>query len=212
MLRKAQFLALIPILFGSLSFAHPVSFKGGYSFMAFNQSDMFDWQLLYTFHPKHALGVDFIRDTMEPQERYFLIPRLSWLVHRWNEFDSQANIYVYGGVGIARKGDRTELAAEGAIEADYETRKIYFSGKATAVAARNFDTLAIYQLRAGFAPYVGEANDLHAWLIGQLQYLPFAPEESLRIGPVLRTFYKNVLWELGVTTKGSWNFNFMVHW
>lgn len=212
MLRKAHFFALMFTLWAPFSFGHPVSFKGGYSFMAFNQSDMYDWQLLYTFEPKLAVGVDFIRDTMEPQERYFLIPRLSWLVQRWNEFDSQANIYVYGGLGLARKGDRSETAAEGAIEADYETRKVYFSGKATAVAARNFDTLAVYQARAGFAPYVGEANDLHAWLIGQLQYLPFAPEQSVRFGPVLRMFYKNVLWELGVTTKGSWNFNFMVHW
>lgn len=209
---KAKVFALMMLLWAPLSVAHPVSFKGGFSFMAFNQSDMFDWQLLYTFQPKLSVGVDFIRDTMEPQERYFLIPRLSWLVHRWNEFDSQANIYVYGGAGLARKGDRSEVAVEGAIEADYETRKVYFSGKATAVAARSFDTLAIYQARAGFAPYVGEANDVHAWLIGQVQYLPFAPEQSVRIGPVLRMFYKNVLWELGMTTKGSWNFNFMVHW
>lgn len=212
MLGKAQIFALLTLLWAPLSFAHPVSFKGGFSFMAFNQPDMYDWQLLYTFEPKLSVGVDFIRDTMEPQERYFLIPRLSWLVHRWNEFDSQANIYVYGGVGLARKGDRSEVAAEGAIEADYETRKVYFSGKATAIAARNFETLAIYQARAGFAPYVGEANELHSWLIAQVQYLPFAPEQSVRFGPVLRMFYRNVLWELGVTTKGNWNFNFMVHW
>jgi len=180
--------------------------------MAFNQADMLDWQLLYTFHPKLSLGVDFIRDTMEPQERNFLIPRVSWLVRRWNETDSQANIYVYGGVGVAHKGDLTAPAVEGGVEMDYETRSLYFSGKAQIIAARNFNTLAVYQLRAGFAPYVGEANELHSWIIAQAQYLPYAPENSLRVGPVLRMFYKNVLWELGVSTKGNWNFNFMVHW
>ncbi|MBY0371951.1 hypothetical protein K2X33_14795 [bacterium] len=180
--------------------------------MAFNQTDMYDWQVLYTFEPKLSVGADFIRDTMEPQERYFLIPRLSWLVKRWNETESQANIYVYGGLGAARKGDLTELAVEGAVEADYETRAVYFSGKAQIVAARNFNTLAIYQARAGFAPYLGESGELHSWLVGQVQYFPFAPDQSLRVGPVLRMFYRNVLWEFGVSTHGSWNFNFMAHW
>lgn len=212
MLRKAQLLALAMLLYISPSFGHPVSFKGGYSFMAFNQADMLDWQLLYTFHPKLAVGVDFFRDTMEPRERYFLIPRMSWLVQRWNELDSQANIYVYGGAGLARKADVSAPAVEAGVEVDYETRKIYLSAKATTVAARGFDTLSIYQFRTGFAPYVGEANDLHAWLIAQVQYLPFANQESLRVGPVLRMFHKNVLWELGMTARGSWNFNFMVHW
>lgn len=212
MLRKAQLLAFGFLLSMSPAFGHPVTFKGGTSFMAFNQADMLDWQLIYTFHPKLAVGVDFIRDTMETQERFFLIPRVSWLIQRWNELDSQANIYVFGGAGLARKEGYSAPAVEAAIEADYETRKIYFSGKATTVAARGFDTLSIYQLRTGFAPYVGEAGDLHAWLIAQIQYLPSAKQESLRVGPVLRLFHKNILWELGVTARGSWNFNFMVHW
>ena len=117
-----------------------------------------------------------------------------------------------GGVGAATKTSFTDLAAEGAIEADYETRQIYVSGKANAVVAKNFDTLAVYQLRAGFAPYVGDFEALHSWLIGQIQYLPFSREEPFRVGPVLRLFYRNVLWELGVTTRSTWNFNFMIHW
>ena len=212
MLKRTQLFISCIIIGAPLSLAHPVSFEDGWSFMAFNQSDMYDWQLLYTFKPNLSLGVDFIRDNMELQERYFLIPRLSWLVKRWNETESQANIYVYGGVGAARKGSFSNPAIEGAIEADYETRAVYFSSKAQIVAAQDFNTLATYQLRAGFAPYLGESGELHSWLIGQVQYLPFAAEQSLRVGPVLRMFYKNVLWEFGVSTKGSWNFNFMVHW
>lgn len=180
--------------------------------MAFNQADMLDWQLLYSFERNFSFGLDFYRDTMEGPDRYFLIPRLSWLVNRWNGDGYQANIYVFGGVGAARKNSITEPAIEGALEADYETRQIYFSGKATAVAAKNFDTLAVYQLRAGFAPYQGGFEELHSWLIGQAQYLPYARENRWRVGPVLRLFYKSVLWEVGVTTQGNWNFNFMVHW
>jgi hypothetical protein len=208
---KRIWIALLPLALSSAAQGHPVAYKGAWSFMAFNQADMLVWQLLYSFERQFSLGVDFYRDTMEGPERYFLIPRLSWLVKRWNGTDSQANVYVYGGVGAARKGNATQLAAEGAIEADYETRQIYVSGKASVVGAETFKTLAVYQLRAGFAPYLGDFEGLNSWLILQAQYLPNAPQDTLRIGPLLRLFYKNVLWETGVTTRGMWNFNFMVH-
>lgn len=212
MRKKAQLLVLVWLGLVPVTIGHPVSFKGGWSFMAFHQSDMIDWQLLYTIEPKVSLGVDFIRDTMDSQERFFLIPRVSWLVHRWNQTESQANLYFYGGIGVARMEKLSEPAVQAAIEGDYETRALYLSGRVAAVTARRFNTLALYQLRAGFAPYLGEADELHTWLIGQLQYLPFAPEEAVRFGPVLRLFYKNVLWETGVSTQGNLNFNFMVHW
>jgi hypothetical protein len=203
---------MVLTFFPSRGFSHPVAFKGAWSFMAFNQPDMLDWQLVYSFERKFSLGVDFFRDTMEGPDRYFLIPRLAWLVNRWNGDGYQANIYVYGGVGIANKQSQTDFAAEGSIETDYETRKFYISGKATVVASKISDTLAIYQFRTGFAPYEGDFEALHSWLIAQVQYLPFAKEEQLRVGPVLRLFYRNVLWELGVTTRATWNFNFMAHW
>lgn len=179
--------------------------------MTFNQSDMQDWQLLYSFERNFSLGVNYLHDTMEGPDRYFLIPRLSWLVNRWNGKDYQANIYVYGGLGLGRKSGENALAGEAGIEADYETRKIYVSGKASVVAAKGFETLAMYQVRAGLAPYEGAFDDIQTWLIGQAQYLPFAREEKVRVGPVLRIFYRNVLGEMGVSTQGAWNFNFMVH-
>ena len=203
---------LLGLILGTQVWAHPVAYKGAFSFMALNQKDMLDWQLLYSFERNLSFGLDFIHDTMEGPDRYFLIPRLSWLVHRWNEKDSQANIYVYGGAGVGKMDLGYRTAAEGALEADYETREIYFSGKATVVAAKDFKTLDVYQLRAGFAPYVGEFDSLHSWLIGQVQYVPSSNDEQWRVGPVVRLFYRNVLTELGVSAKGSWNINFMVHW
>lgn len=180
--------------------------------MAFNQPDMLDWQLLYSFERRFSVGADFIRDTMEGTERFFLIPRVSWLVNRWNGEDYQANIYVYAGVGAGRKEGRNELAGEAAIETDYETRKLYFSAKATTVAAKGFDPLVSYQLRAGLAPYEGGFDEIQSWLIAQAQYFPLSHEEPIRIGPVLRVFYRNVLGEVGVSAHGTWNLNFMVHW
>jgi len=203
------------IVFGWLASgaaAHPVSFQGGWSFMGFNQPDMQDWQLLYTFHRRFSLGVDYFHDRMTGRDRDIGIPRLSWLVQRWNGADYQANIYVYGGVGGARVDGTNRLAAEGSLETDYETRKVYGSAKATIVGVRDSETLAVYQLRAGFAPYVGAFDDLHSWLIAQVQYYPFSRDEMWRVGPVVRLFYRNVLTEMGVSARGTWSLNFMVHW
>ena len=212
MWRKVHKLMVLALIGTAPAFAHPVAYKGAWSFMAFNQKDMLDWQVLYSFERNLSLGVDFIHDTMEGEERYFLIPRISWLVHRWNEKDSQANIYVYGGAGVGKKDLDYRMAGEGAIEADWETRKYYISGKATVVAAKDFKTLDVYQLRAGFAPYVGEFDHLHSWLIAQVQYIPSSTEESVRVGPVMRFFYRSALWEVGVSARGNWTLNFMVHW
>jgi hypothetical protein len=202
---------LAAVTLGGPALAHPVAFKGAASFMAFNQPDMQDWQLLYSFERQFSLGVDFIRDTMSGPERFFLIPRLSWLVNRWNGPDYQANIYVYGGAGSARVNGSFELAGEAALEADYETRETYLSAKASTAFGQHLTPLTVYQARAGFAPYLASFDGLHSWLILQAQYFPGTTNERLRIGPVLRFFYRNVLWELGVSARGTGSFNFMVH-
>lgn len=204
-------LAVILLLWGGPLVAHPVAYKGAWSFTAFNQPNMQNWQLLYSAGRNVSFGVDYFHDTMEGPDRYFLIPRVSWLVNRWNGKDYQANIYFYGGIGLAKKNGLNAIAGEAAIEADYETRKVYFSGKASVVAAKGFDALAVYQLRAGFAPYEGGYDEIQTWLIAQAQYLPLAKNEQVRVGPVLRVFYRNVLTEMGVSAQGTWNFNFMVH-
>ncbi len=199
------------LLLGQAAFSHPVAFKGAWSFMAFNQPDMLDWQVLYSFERNFSLGVDFVREEMSGRERYFLIPRISWLVQRWNGKEYQANIYVYGGVGGTTRDSRTKLAGEGSLEADYETRKYYVSGKSTWMGASEQESLVSYQLRAGFAPYLADFDGIHSWLIAQVQYYPNASTENLRVGPVLRVFYRNVLWEMGVSARGTWNLNLMVH-
>ena len=114
------------------------------------------------------------------------------------------------GGGVVKPG--AEGFVEGGVEADYETRAIYLSGKASVVAAKDFETLSVYQLRLGFAPYAGEFDQINSWLIAQAQYIPSSKDEKLRVGPVMRVFYKTVLFELGVSAKGSWNTTFMVHW
>jgi hypothetical protein len=191
--------------------AHPVAWKGAGIVNAFHQPDMIQWQALYSWERNLSLGVEYARDTMEGPERRFLLARFSWLVHRWNGKSHQANVYLTGGVG-ALLGDEARLAAMTALEADYETQRVYFSAKASTFVARDTRPLTMFQGRAGFAPYEGGYDDIQAWVIAQAQYFPGASQEPLRLGPVFRVFYRNVLGELGVSAEGTWTMNFMVHW
>lgn len=191
--------------------AHPVAFQGALGLMSYNQPDMTDWQIAYSLTSKLAVGFDYYRDSMEPTTKSYYIPRLNWLVHRWNGKDHQANLYLFGGYGLVNSGGVNRGAAFGGVEADYETRSIYVSGKATTRIAKDLNDSTMYQARAGIAPYEGDYEGLNTWLILQGQYFPNSAVDKLRVGPVLRFFYRNVLWETGVTSQGMWNFNFMVH-
>lgn len=207
-IRLAYF--LLPLL-AAEAMAHPVAFKGAWGIMAYHQPDAINWQLAYSATSRLAFGADYLRDAMSGPERHFGYGRLNLLLKRWNGDDYQANVYAYGGAGAAIEPGATRLAALAGGEADYETRKIYFSAKAMALFVRDGDDMVAYAARAGIAPYVGEAGDLHTWLIAQALYYPSATSEPVRVGPVLRFFYHNVLWELGVSVRGTWSFNFMVH-
>ena len=84
-------------LLASQAIAHPVAFEGALSLMSYNQADMSDWQIAYSVTPKFALGIDYYRDSMAGVTKNYFIPRVNWLVQRWNGKDHQANIYLSAG-------------------------------------------------------------------------------------------------------------------
>lgn len=206
-------LKLIAILacWTAAALAHPVAYQGAVALMSSHQKDMSDVQIAYSATPRVAIGVDYRYSSMFGTESQYAIPRVNFLLKRWNGPEQQANLYLYGGYGIAKQGQQLQGAFFGGGEADWESRALYFSAKASTTVAPSFDNLTMYQARAGFAPYQASFEELQAWVILQSQYFPKAFEESFRIGPVLRFFYKNFLWELGATVRGNWNLNLMVH-
>jgi hypothetical protein len=220
---KSRFVPWLACVLASLcasrAMAGPVSYEGGWMLSTENQSDFLGWQLSYSLRPWFSLGVDYAYDAMTgakavppPAARQSLLPRANFLLHRWNERDSQANIYLYGGAGAAwRTGDEAHLAGLGGIEADWESRQLYVSARAQALAATGFERQTLWQARAGLAPYLTGFEGLHSWLILQLQVLPEAERERVRVTPLMRFYIQNVLWELGVSARGTWTFNTMIH-
>lgn len=204
-------LLFLSVLFGRAE-AHPVAFAGSYSIMTWNSKDMSDWMLTHSFTSNYSLTARYLRMQTVDGERSFYMPQLNFLLKRWNELDSQANIYLsigHGGEKINSSLKDTSLLA---LETDWESRKYYISARGDALLSHKSSGQNIYQTkgRIGFAPYLAEFNEINTWIILEA-YRSNKDEDEFKLTPFVRFFYHNVLTEFGVSSRGDAQFNFMVH-
>lgn len=209
---RGIFLIVFAVLSQSLE-ASLLSYRGGWRFATDNQEDSLSWQLSYSFRSWFALGVDYDYDKMgDPNlAKHYILGRTTFLLKRWNNEDSQANIYIYGGGGALRAGNQSSPAWFSGAEADWESRRVYTSAMAQYLDSSDYRPDVMYQARIGAAPYLTKFDNLHSWVILQAQYFPEANGEKWRIAPLMRFYIENVLWEMGVSSQGAWIFNTMVH-
>jgi hypothetical protein len=193
------------------SFAHPVSFKDGLGIMSYNNTKMNELLLTYSFNPRFALATTYIRDSKS--ELY--IPRLDFLLQRWNNDDSQGNIYLSAGAGTEKFNAENYGVRLAEVVVDWESRKYYTYFEHLYINRDNDQNSLIplqdynhSKARVGFAPFLADYNDLNVWLILQVEK---HNDEQTQTTPFLRFFMKNVLWELGAGFDGSMAFNFMIH-
>ncbi len=203
---------LSTFLLSPLAHAHPVAFAGSYSIMTWNSKEMSDWMFTHSFTTHYSLSARSVRLETTEGERKFYFPQLNFLLKRWNELDSQANVYLslgHGGEKINKSLKDTSILA---LETDWESRKYYVSFREEFIISHRNNDLNIYQtkVRAGFAPYLAEFNELNAWFILQLEHSNKGTDD-VKVTPLIRTFYKNILMEFGASHKGEAQFNFMVH-
>lgn len=204
-----KYLILILVILSGYAFSHPVIYKGGWVYQGSFMPQMNEMKVSYTFDPKWSVvakshrfdGADGYQDAAFG---------VNTLLKRWLQRDSQANLYF--GLHQGRyeddngDGDITHamLMADWEDREDYvlfRTKRFYYDGKETQ------DYLARY----GFAPFVAGMNQLQTWMILQVYYYQEQSRELL-VTPMIRFFYKNVLWELGSTTKGDTFLTLMVHY
>lgn len=202
--------------------AHPTAFAGAWIVQTFAQPDMVLGEIAYSVSSRWAIGVDAMRETMtDPLALNYTVARVNHLVHRWNLHGAQANIYLSAGAGAvwrdaeAARPGVTRAAGFGALDLDYETQRVYTSLKLSQVAplgsGAGLRALPMAQARLGLAAHTVEYGGFNPWVILQAQYLPTSRVEKWRVGPVIRFYVRNILWESGVTTRGTWIWNFMVH-
>lgn len=200
----------VALLLATPAQAHPVAYQGAIGVMTWNQPFLADHWVTYSFRPDMAIAARSMRMQMDEGDFRLYMPQFDYLVKRWNELESQANIYVYGGFGGATLESRAGRAGMVGIEADAESRKYFIMGKYEAMFTNITQDFHHGEFRVGIAPYEAEYDEIASWFMIQLQYHP-AIERSYAITPLARLFYKNVLWEVGSSLDGDWMLNFMFH-
>lgn len=202
------------IIVSPLTYAHPVIYKGGTMLASQNMEMFSDNQINYSFHQEWATGLNLWRFNRENgQTAQFGLLRLNHLLKRWNNDDSQANIYISTGAGVAESEfDRegTKAGFLGGAEADWETRTLFTSLKFYQFSAPKLVDVSVSQARIGLSPYEANFDKLQTWVMLQAMYMPQV-EKNVVVTPLLRFFYNNVLWEFGSSLRSEWFLNFMVH-
>jgi hypothetical protein len=200
----------LSILFSSISSAHPVSYQGATGVMTWNQPFLTDIWTTYSFRNDMAIAARYMRMQMTDGEMRVYIPQVDYLAKRWNELSYQGNIYVYGGYGGSHFQNQTGGVGMTGLEADIESRKYFLMGQYEGMYPARGPQFQHLEARVGIAPYEAEYEEVASWLMLQFQYHP-ALVKNYAITPLARFFYKNVLWETGVSLDGDWLLNFMFH-
>jgi hypothetical protein len=204
---------LIVLLFSLRSFAHPVIYQGGTALNSANMAEYSNNYLMYSVSNRWAVGADHWRFSKNKKNTEAGLIKFNHLLWRFNGDDSQANIYLHGGVGAVDQewGKRgTHALYMGGAEVDWETRSLYTAIKRYQFHAPGKLDLSMTQARLGISPFYADFNSLQSWFMLQFMHIDQVVEEVM-ITPMVRFFYHNVLWEMGSSTRGDWMLNLMVH-
>jgi len=191
--------------------AKPVSFKDGYGVMSSYSGYRSDLEVNYSVSRNYAVGLSTINLlNNEDGTAKFQFFQFNTLLKRWNELDSQGNIYLSLGAGAQELKDDTSLAGLASVEADFETRLIYTSLLSESLLSADKQNFHRLRYRAGFAPYKAPFELLQTWIIAQVEYTPQL-ENQFMLTPVLRFFYDNIALEVGSSTEGKIFIGTMLH-
>ncbi|HXH29257.1 MAG TPA: hypothetical protein VNJ01_00430 [Bacteriovoracaceae bacterium] len=194
--------------------SHPVIYQGGKVISSFNMASYSDNQALYSITSKWSAGLNHWRFTKKDKNTEMGLARVNHLLWRKNGEDSQANIYLLSGIGLVDseiEARRTEEVYLGGFEADWETRTLFTALKYYHFTSPKVTDIFMAQGRIGFSPFESGFEDLQTWFMLQAMVMPDV-EPNVIITPMLRFFYKSVLWEMGSSTRAEWMLNLMVHY
>ena len=199
------------ILTTTITWAHPVIYQDGWVLSTMSMPDMTDANVAYSFTPRWAAGVNYWRlQDHKGNEQEFELAKINHLLWRHNGEASQANIYLHSGIGRSEaEGTENRLGWLGGIEADWETRKYFLSGKYLHLGTSTEDS-GIWVGRVGLSPILADFKDLQSWVMLQAWHDPVTARET-KLTPLVRFFYHNVLWEMGSSFKGDMMLTLMVH-
>jgi hypothetical protein len=206
---KRLFLAVgLALMAPGMALAHPVAYQGSVGIMGYHSPGMSDMELNYSIRHWIAPSVQTMRFTEGTSRPDFVLGKINLLAYRKNGADYQGNVYLHAGGGhslLSRRG-----VYHGGITADIEDRRLYFLTQWDVTRSSAGTEAWFWKVRGGFAPYIGQFEDLHSWLILEANRKNLG-DKRIELVPTLRFFYQNVLWEVGASLKGEIHFNYIIH-
>lgn len=204
------FLCFVFALAGLDIVAHPVFFRGAWGVFAHTEGDKQSLSVNYSITQRWAPQLRFqsMASGMSGAMDYNLGLQINHRLWRKNQLGSQANIYLQLGAGCFSHvfNDRGLWTFfEG--NADWETLTRFAS--ISYAVSNDHQVEHAVKARLGFAPYKGTSNELTSWFMVETKWKSIAPEVD--VTPLMRFFYKNVLWELGSSFRGNLFLTLMTH-
>ena len=193
---------VVLIVFLSVSellFARPISWTGGSTFMYKTNAMISSYY--YHFSPtyKYSIGGEYVDDKYF-NNKYFNI-RATYLLDRNNTKSSQRNLYITAALST-KESDNLYYGIQG----DWETRRVYTSFYHVKKHTKNKD-YSESELQFGVAPYLGEYNELHSWVM--LKAKKDEINSNWDTYPYLKFFKGDFLFEIG-TKNSHWDIHYMM--
>ena len=196
---------LVWLVLSSYLMAHPVTWSGGRVVTLMSTDQMTDLKAHYSVSPRVSFGLHFVGfDSFN-----MLMAQSNHLLARWNASGAQANVYVFSGLGVTQHGAKNGWGGHLGFQADWETRRLY-----TFVSYDGFyhdDPIHLIRSRIGVAPYLGNYNDVHAWVMLQSTVSMQSGLSTGSVLPLLRFFKDNVLVEIGSNFSSRYVITAMIH-
>ena len=202
-----------------VSYARPVSYPEGTTLMLRNNRLVNSLHLHYSPTRHYSLG--YLGEYWSKEE--FQLHNIQWnvLAKRWNEWNSQANLYFMSGLGLALLPKSRDKKKEEKREAktyfiglstDFETRRWYLSYKNRYREIDQIDSYFSQSIQIGLAPYLADYKDWHTWfMLEALQRESVKQKKKEVIYTAFLRFFRSVhLMELGVDNRGAVIFNWIV--
>ena len=198
MVKKFLLTAFCFVSFSITANARSTSYPGGVTLMQHNDYVANSFYLNYTINGKDSVGI--ISEHERMQNIQFNTLQYTRVLKRWNQENSQGNLYLHSGVGGAEINNSFKNGGFGSLEADWENRRYYVAYKGSATKLEGQNKWYRQMARVGIAPYIGGYEDLQTWFILQVSHTP-QQQDNLVTTPYLVEF--------GVADNKTALFNFM---
>lgn len=189
-------------------YARPVSYPGGWTLMLKNDGFKHSAHIHYSSTVSTSIGYKF--EDWRDQEFTVNAIQMNNLLKRWNKKNSQANLYLKSGIGIANSNtdNKNHIAGFTGFAADWEDRQYFIAYRNRYTDAGDIDNFYQQSIRTGWAPYEGDYGDLHTWIMLDVLHRPEA-DDQFTVTPLVRLFKDVHLVEAGINNHGDIMFNYI---